>query len=274
MPEGHHAEESDNFEGDFSVSEQDSARGTSVTHPFETDPRLHRLLILSDGVFAIALTLLAVQLALPEATKDVRGAALLPALLGAWPKVLGYLTSFTVIAIFWQAHHRLFLQVRRYDGILMWLVFLQLGCIAFIPFPTAVVGEHVGNPVAQEFYYATLLVSGLVWVLLRWYATAGHRLVDRGLSSRDLRGYLRLSLVAPVVLLVVMALIPLGIGRLINPLLLGYLLELVYIALAVADAWEHRGGRTEALEGARVEGVAAKGRGANEKDASSRHSSE
>ena len=257
------------------MSEQeDSARGTSATHPFETDPRLHRLLILSDGVFAIALTLLAVQLALPEATKDVRGAALLPALLGAWPKVLGYLTSFTVIAIFWQAHQRLFLQVRRYDGILLWLVFLQLGSIAFIPFPTAVVGEHVGNPVAQEFYYATLLVSGLVWVLLRWYATAGHRLVDRGLSSRDLRGYLRLSLVAPVVLLVVMALIPLGIGRLINPLLLGYLLELVYIALAVAEEWEHRGGRTEALEGARVEGVAAKGRGANEKDASSRHSSE
>src|ERR671933_565854 len=170
----------------------------------EPDRRLHRLLILSDGVFAIALTLLAVQLALPEEYANVRGDALLPALLASWPKVLAYINSFTIIAILWQAHHRLFLEVRRFDGILPWLVFLQLGCIAFVPFPTAVVGEHVGNPVAQEFYYATLLVNGLVWVLLRWYSTSGHRLVDRNLSSSDLRRYLRLSLAAPVVFLVVM----------------------------------------------------------------------
>ncbi len=253
------------------MSDQRSARHTTATHPFETDPRLHRLLILADGVFAISLTLLAVQLALPEATKDLRGVALLPALLGSWPKVLGYANSFTIIAIFWQAHHRLFLGVRRFDGVLLWLVFFQLGCIAFVPFPTAVVGEHVGNPVAQEFYYATLLVNGLVWVLLRWYATTSHRLVDRNLSSRTLRRYLRLSLVAPVVSLVVMALIPLGVGRLINPLLLGYLLALFYIALAVADAWEHRRERTEAVEGARVEGAAAKGQRASDKGASSRH---
>jgi uncharacterized membrane protein len=237
--------------------------------PFETDPRLHRLLALADGVFAIALTLLAVQFTLPEVTEDLRGDALLPALLGSWPKVLSYATSFTIIAIFWQAHHRLFLEVRRFDGILLWLVFLQLGCIAFVPFPTAVVGERVTNPVAQEFYYGTLLVNGLVWVLLRWYATAGHRLVGEELSSRDLRPYLRLSLAAPVVFLVVMALIPLGVGRLINPLLLGYLLALCYIALAAADTWEQRRERLEAAEGARGEGAAAKGQRANDEDVKS-----
>ena len=90
--------------------------------------------------------------------------------------MLAYLNSFTVIAIFWQAHHRLFLQVRRFDGVLLWLVFLQLGCIGFAPFPLAV---------AQQFYFGTLLVTGLAWVLLRWYATAGHRLVSPDLSSRD-----------------------------------------------------------------------------------------
>jgi uncharacterized membrane protein len=161
------------------------------------------------------------------------------------------------------------LQVRRFDGILLWLVFLQLGCIAFIPFPTAVVGEHVTNLVAQEFYYGTLLVNGLVWVLLRWYATAGHRLVGEDLSSRDLRRYLHLSLLAPVIFLVVMALIPLGVGRQINPLLLGYLLALVYIALAVTDTWEQRRERTEAAEGARVEGAAAKEQRASDEDVNS-----
>ena len=250
------------------MSEQDdSARPTTATSPFETDPRLHRLLILADGVFAISLTLLAVQLALPEATKDLRGVALLPALLGSWPKVLGYANSFTIIAIFWQAHHRLFLGVRRFDGILMWLVFFQLGCIAFVPFPTAVVGEHVGNPVAQEFYYATLLVNGLVWVLLRWYATAGYRLVDRELNSSDLRRYMRLSLAAPVVFLVVMVAIPLGVGRLINPLLLGYLLALGYIALAAADTWKQMRERSERAEGALPEGTPAKEQRAHDEDA-------
>ena len=251
------------------MSEQDSARPTTATLPFETDPRLHRLLILADGVFAISLTLLAVQLALPEGSQDLRGEALLPALLATWPRVLAYANSFAVIAIFWQAHHRLFLQVRRFDGILLWLVFLQLGCIGFIPFPTAVIGEHGTNPVAQQFYFGTLLVSSLAWVLLRWYATAGHRLVGEDLSSRDLRRYLRLSLLAPVIFLVVMALIPLGVGRLINPLLLGYLLALVYIALAVTDTWEQRRERTEAAEGARVEGAAAKEQRASDEDVNS-----
>jgi uncharacterized membrane protein len=128
------------------MTDQDSARGTIITSPSGTHPRLDRLLILSDSVYAIALTLLAIELALPESTRDLRGDALLPALLESWPKVLSYASSFTVIAIFWQAHHRLFLEVQRFDGILLWLVFLQLGCIGFIRFPTGVIGEHVGNP--------------------------------------------------------------------------------------------------------------------------------
>jgi uncharacterized membrane protein len=248
---------------------EDRARATPAISRLETDPRLHRLLFLADGVFAIALTLLAVELALPEATKDLRGVALLPALLGSWPKVLGYANSFTAIAIFWQAHHRLFLQVRRFDGILLWLVFLQLGCIAFIPFPTAVVGEHVSNPVAQEFYYATLLVNGLVWVLLRWYATAGHRLVSPDLSSHDLRLYLRLSLAAPVVFLIVMVSIALGVGRLINPLLMGYLLALGYIAFAGANTWEQRREGPDGAGGVLPEGTKAKEQRANDEDTNS-----
>jgi len=246
-----------------------SAQSTTAPTPFETDPRLHRLLSLADGVFAIALTLLAVELALPAATEELRRLALLPALLGSWPKVLGYLNSFTAIAIFWQAHHRLFLQVRHFDGILLWLVFLQLGCIGFIPFPTAVIGEHVDNPVAQEFYFGTLFVNGLVWVLLRWYATAGHRLVSPDLSSRDLRLYLRLSLAAPVVFLALMALIALGVGRLINPLVLGYLLALGYIAFAGANTWDQRREGSEAAEGEEPEDTPAKEQRVNDEDANS-----
>jgi uncharacterized membrane protein len=175
--------------------------------------------------------------------------------------VLAYINSFTVIAIFWQAHHRLFLQVQRFDGILLWLVFLQLGCIGFIPFPTAVIGAHVSNPVAQQFYLGTLLVTGLAWVLLRWYATAGHRLVSPDLSSRDLRFYLRNSVAAPVVFITLMALTALGVGRLINPLLVTYFLALVYIALSGHRyTWEERREVFEAVEGASPESAPEKER--------------
>jgi uncharacterized membrane protein len=228
--------------------------GTATTTPSpERDSRLDRLLTLADGVFAVAVTLLAIELTLPEAAADLHGQALLSALLGVWPKLLSYLTSFTMIAVFWQAHHRLFLQVRRFDGVLLWLVFLQLASIAFLPFPTAVVGAHVGDPVAEEFYFGSLLLISLDWSGLRWYATAGYRLVSPELSPHDLRRYLRISLVAPVTLLILMGLIPVGLGQLIEPLLLGYLLALFYVVFSVHDWRPSRPTGSEATEKARPE---------------------
>lgn len=214
---------------------EQSTIDTATTPSPDRDSRLDRLLALSDGVFAIALTLLAVELTLPEAAADLHGQALFTTLLGVWPKLLSYVTSFTMIAVFWQAHHRLFLQVRRFDGVLLWLVFLQLSSIAFLPFPTAVVGAHVGDPVAEEFYFGSLLLISLDWSVLRWYATAGHRLVSLELSPHDLRRYLRISLVAPVTLLMIMGLITVGLGQLIEPLLLGYLLALFYVVFSIHD---------------------------------------
>lgn len=228
----------------------------SSTKPFPHRSSLDRLFVLADGVFAISLTLLALELALPEAAANLDGQALLAALLQTWPKVLSYLTSFTVIATFWQGHLRLFLQLRRFDGVLLWLVFLQLCSIAFLPFPTAVVGTHLGDSVAEEFYYGSLLLTSLDWALLRWYATSGHRLVSLELGPHDLRHYLRLSFVAPVTFLVLMALIPLGLGRLIEPLLLGYVIALFYVVLSILDWRASRLTEVETLEEARPENAA------------------
>ena len=80
----------------------------------------------------------------------------------SWPKVLAFLTSFTIIANLWVGHNVLFQHLRRPDGGLIWLALLQLLCLAFIPLPTSVIGTHFADPVAQKFYFATLLVSGMV----------------------------------------------------------------------------------------------------------------
>jgi uncharacterized membrane protein len=207
----------------------------------ERDPRLDRLFALTDGVYAIALTLLAIELVLPAGSEHLHGEDLLGGILDSWPKVLAFLTSFTLIAIFWHGGHRAFHYLRRYDGTLDWLSLLQLLCIAFLPFPTAIVGEHVSDPVAQEFYFAAILLTGLATMALWWYASSGHRLVDPELPSRVIRRFHMTLLVGPVVgSIALMALVGVGIGRLINPLLLQYLFVVGYILLGVFEGYEPR----------------------------------
>jgi len=218
----------------------------------ERDPRLHRLFALVDGVYAIALTLLAVELALPEASEHLHGEALLQSILGSWPKMLSFLTSFTLIAIFWHGNHRAFHYLRRFDGRLAYLMLRQLLCIAFIPFPTAIVGEHVSDPVAQEFYFGAILVTGLATLALWWYVSSEPRLVDPELHPRVIRRFHLNILAGPVAFsILMMVLIAVGIGRLINPLVLGYLSMLGYILLGVFERWEPR--LEEQVEGGRSE---------------------
>jgi uncharacterized membrane protein len=202
------------------------------------DLRLHRLLLFSDGVYAIAVTLLAVELVLPDATADLHGRDLLDSLLESWPRVLAFLTSFLFIANFWAGHNIIFHQVRRFDGALMWLALLQLLCIAFLPFPTSVVGEHVSDPVAQQFYFSSLLVTGLVMWTLWWYMSSGRRLVDPDLSPRVIRRHHLISSGVPASVLLLMALVAVGVGRFLNPLLLAYLAAFAYVVLGVLEQRE------------------------------------
>ncbi len=118
---------------------------------------------------------------------------------------------------------------------------LQLLCIAFIPFPTAVVGEHVSDPVAQQFYFGAILVTGLATLALWWYVSSEPRLVDPELNPRVIRRFHLNTLAGPVAFsILMMVLITVGIGRLINPLMLGYLSMLGYILLGVFERWEPR----------------------------------
>jgi len=92
--------------------------------------------------------------------------------------------------------------------------------------------------VAQQFYFGTLLVSGLVTWALWWYMSSGHRLVNLSLSQQVIRRHHRISSGVPASVLVLMALAALGVGRLVNPLLLGYLVALSYVVLGVIEGRE------------------------------------
>jgi uncharacterized membrane protein len=147
---------------------------------------LERLVFFSDAVFAIAITLLALEIRLPHDIAYLVNEELTNALLRLWPKYLGFATSFVVIGAFWVAHHRRFRYIRRYDRALLWLNLLMLMGVAFIPFPTAVLSDY-GNRTATIFYALTMLTVGLISATIWGYATHRHRLVDAGLSAGVVR---------------------------------------------------------------------------------------
>ena len=204
----------------------------------QRDPALQRLDALVDGVFAIALTLLAVELRLPEADEGAAGRDLLDRLLDTWPRVFSFLLSFFSLAIYWTGHYRLARYILRSDGRLVWLTLLQLLCVGFLPFPTAVLGTHFGDPVATSFYYATLLVTGIVaWTTWR-YASHERRLVSQDLPDRVVRHHLVVPLAAVLVFLVVAIVSAFGRTAATVATVLSYVALLVFLLLSVRDWWE------------------------------------
>jgi uncharacterized membrane protein len=201
----------------------------------ELDLRLHRLIFLADGVYAIAMTLLAVDLFLPAATSQLSGDELLRSLVDRWPEVLAFVTSFTFIANFWVGHTMQFDFVRRFDGGLMWLALLQMMFVAFMPFPTSVVSKHTSDPVANLFYFGTIFLALVVMELMWWYISGHHRLIDRNVSREVIGRVHRISLAAPISVLVLMALIGAGIGAIVTPLILGYAIAFAYVVLGIRE---------------------------------------
>jgi uncharacterized membrane protein len=171
--------------------------------PDEAGSMLPRLMAFSDGVFAIAMTLLVVQLTVPLIPDNLSeaeiGHRLATGLLALGPAYLSFGVSFLVTAAFWMAHHRIFGYLRRYDAGLLWLNVLLLLCVAFMPFPTAVLGRYGDQTVAAILYATSLAVAGLVSASISVYASR-RGLVDPAARPRVRAGVGR-GLILPAVFL-------------------------------------------------------------------------
>lgn len=161
---------------------------------------LERLIFFSDAVFAIAITLLALDIRLPVDPGLLSDAALQSQLLAIWPKYLAYAISFLVIGSFWLAHHRRFRLIHRYDRRLLSLNLLLLMAVAFIPFPTTLISDN-GNRTATIFYALSISLAGLLSAAV-WAYAAGPGRLAAPLSSAQRRIERRNSLVIPLVFLV------------------------------------------------------------------------
>ena len=122
-----------------------------------------RLLALSDGVFAIAMTLLALDIALPDGLGPDGFAR---ALSNVMPKVWAYALSVLVIAAFWRGHYEIFQSVRDVDGTVIRLVLLGLGLVALMPFPTTLLAEYGDLPQAVAIYSGAVAAMGATQLAL------------------------------------------------------------------------------------------------------------
>jgi uncharacterized membrane protein len=130
----------------------------------------------SDGVFAIAITLLVLTIAQPDDFHHLGGQ-----LADRWPSLAAYAVSFVVIGIMWLNHHSIFSYLERVDRPLIYLNLALLLTVVFLPYPTGVLGEALrrgeGARVAAVVYSAAMLVNAVAWAGLWLYASTGRRLL-------------------------------------------------------------------------------------------------
>lgn len=152
-----------------------------------------RLEAFSDGVFAIAITLLVLDLHVPVG-RDIAHGGLVHALLVQWPIYMAYVLSFVTLLVFWMNHHTTFKHITRTNQAFLILNGLLLMAISVIPFTTALLAEYIQRPerkTVELVYSGTFVIAGLIYNLLGVYATRNRRLTARKADMRTIGGITR-----------------------------------------------------------------------------------
>ena len=166
-----------------------------------------RLEAFSDGVFAIAITLLILEVHIPEGAAHGGGGqerfSLASGLLSIWPSYFAYVLSFIMIGIYWANHHYLYRLYRRTDHIFNLLNVVFLMCISFLPLPTATLGKYMTDDASRRsaaiFYGLGMFLPAFFWCLSWLYASQNFRLLDKRLDEAYVRYLTRLYVISTAV---------------------------------------------------------------------------
>jgi uncharacterized membrane protein len=168
-----------------------------------------RLEAFSDGVFAVAITLLVLNIKIPGLDSPPSNlpndTQLRSLLLNEWPMLAAYVTSFATIGVMWLNHHRLYTHIKRTNTVLMLLNLLLLLIIVFIPVPTALVSEYLVRPdlhAAALLYSGTMVILAVCFNLLWRYASYHNRLLGKNADVRAVRAISRQYWLGPLPYLV------------------------------------------------------------------------
>lgn len=185
----------------------------------------------SDGVFAVAITLLVLDIKTPKAVDLAAGhTGLIAALLAQWPAYLSYVLSFLTVLVMWANHHEMFRHIRRVDDTFLLLNGLLLLFITLAPFPTSLLAEYIARPEAATaaMVYSGMFIGIGVFFNAMWlYASHKGRLLARDYDRAAVKHITRGYLMAPLVYVAALLLASVSVAACVG---LCYLLT-IYFAL-------------------------------------------
>jgi uncharacterized membrane protein len=146
-------------------------KNNKVENKYDYTYGLQRLVFFSDAVFAIAITLLAFNIKLPEIPKNLIGDLLTKEIIGLLPKFAFYALSFLIIGSFWMTHHKMFQYIKKYDDAFIFLNILSLMFIAAVPIPTSIMGEYIMYKQSLVLYASYMAITSLILGSVRFYAS-------------------------------------------------------------------------------------------------------
>lgn len=165
-----------------------------------------RLQALADGIFAFAMTLLVLNLILPDPSNLPPETMLHEMLLGQGKAFFNYALSFLLLAVFWMVHTQQFHMIRGTNHVHLWINVIILMFVVLIPFSASLMSDYSDDSLANFIFAANMFVVGSLYYLNWSYATEGHRLIDKETDARKIVASKRRSLLVPLVSLLAMGL--------------------------------------------------------------------
>jgi len=155
----------------------------------------NRVEAFSDGIFAIIITLLVLEIKVPHLNENPSAIELMQSLLALFPKFSGWIISFFTVAVIWVNHHRIFKQFKQLDNGIFWWNAVLLLWTSFIPFPTAVMGDYPNNQTSIVLYGMVMALMAVSFTLMRMYALRKGNVLEDEVNLAAFRKGTMLSLV-------------------------------------------------------------------------------
>jgi len=187
----------------------------------------HRIEALTDGVFAIAMTLLVLNLQLPAIQAALTKVELHNLLIQQMDKFWNYALSFILLAVFWIIHHQQFHSIRRTDRRHLWISIFILMFVALVPFSTSLADHYPADWMSEFFFGSNLFILGVLFNVNWRYATGKHRLVDRNLDPEHIALGKRRGMIIPIFSLLAMVI------AFLNPGLCSYIYLFIPVSLSL-----------------------------------------
>jgi TMEM175 potassium channel family protein len=182
---------------------------------FTPSIKLVHVISFSDAVFAFAITLMALSIDIPDLPLDLTQSQLLERLNDLYPPFEDYLISFAVIAIFWISYHQVFNHIKGSHISVVYLNLLFLLLITLLSLTTSFVINYASYQIPYIIYCVAVIMTSSLLVAIWWYATKGHRLVDKNMHPLFIKGTFLNLLSVPIIFGVsmVISFVDLGVAQ-------------------------------------------------------------